>query len=71
LRHPGGAGDANAAPAGKAVEGRIEQGGENLAHAVGPEIEAENAVTVSHAAIIADDCRMTIHRRSRAHRRRQ
>jgi len=29
----------------------------NLAHAVGPEIEAENAVTVSHAAIIADDCR--------------
>src|SRR5439155_14508266 len=57
LRHPGRTGDANAAPAGKAVEGRIEQRGENLAHAVGAEIEAEDAVTVSHAAVIAHDRR--------------
>ena len=35
-------------------ERRIEDGGEDLAHAVGAEVEAEHAVAVAHAAIVAD-----------------
>ena len=38
----------------KSRKRRIEDRRENLAHAVGAEIEAENAVAVAHAAIVAD-----------------
>ena len=42
------------ATARKAVERRVEHGAENLAHAVGPEVEAKHAVAVANAAVIAD-----------------
>ena len=42
------------APARKAGECRIEQRCQNLAHAVGAEVEAQHAVAVAHAAIVAD-----------------
>ena len=54
LCHTGGASDADAATAGKAAEARVEQGGQDLAHAVGAEIEAKHAVAVPHAPILAD-----------------
>ena len=39
---------------GEAVEIRVEQGGQDLAHAVGAEVEAQQAVAVLHAVIVAD-----------------
>ena len=54
-RQPRGGGDPDGARALEAVEFRVQQGGEDLAHAVGAEIEAEHAVAVAHALIIADD----------------
>ena len=66
---PAAAANADRARAREAREGRIEQGGQDLAHAVGAEVEAEQAVAVAHAAVVADHGRQARTRRScRAHR---
>ena len=54
LRHADGGGEAHDALARKAGKIRIEHRAENLAHAVGAEVEAQHAVAVLHAAIVAD-----------------
>ena len=54
LRHADGGGELDHALAREAGELRIEHGAENFAHAVGAEIEAQHAVAILHAAIIAD-----------------
>ncbi len=54
LRHADGGGEADDARAREAGERRIEQRAEDLAHAVGAEVEAQHAVAVAHAAIVAD-----------------
>ena len=55
LRHAGRGGDPDNALAREARKIRIEQSGQDLAYAVGAEVEAEHAVAVAHAAIVADD----------------
>ena len=54
LRHADGGGEADEALAREAGKIRIEHGAENFAHAVGAEVEAQHAVAVCHAAIVAD-----------------
>ncbi len=49
-----GAGEVDGARARKAVETRVEERGQDLPHAIRSEIEAEQAVAVLHAPIIAD-----------------
>ena len=41
--------------AGEAVEGRVQQGGEEFANPVGAEVEAQDGVAVLHAGVVADD----------------
>src|SRR4029077_5461396 len=55
LRHPDRAGELDDARPREAGKTRIEDRPKNLAHAVGAEIEAEHAVAVTHADIVADD----------------
>ena len=54
LRHADRGGEAHRALAREARERRVEHGGEDFAHAVGAEVEAQHAVAVVHAAIVAD-----------------
>ena len=51
---PDGGGEADDARARKTGEVRIEHGAQNFPHPVGAEIEAQHAVAVLHAAIVAD-----------------
>ena len=57
LRHAGGGSEMGNARARERGECRIEQGRQDLAHAVGAEVEAEQSVSVAHAAVVADDGR--------------
>ena len=54
LRHADGGGEVDCAPAREAGEIRIEHGAQDFAHAVGAEVEAQHAVAVLDAAIVAD-----------------
>ena len=54
LRHADGGGELDLALAREAGEIRIEHGAENFADAVGAEVEAQHAVAVPDAAIVAD-----------------
>ena len=55
LRHAGGCRDLDGARARESGEFRIEYRGEQLAHAVGAEVEAKHAIAIAHALIGADD----------------
>ena len=57
IAHAAGAGHGNPAAALEAVEGGLEQGAEELAHAVGAEVGHQHRVPVAHAAIAADHAR--------------
>ena len=54
LRHADRRGETHDARAREAGKRRIEHGAEDFAHPVGAEIEAQHAVAVLHAAIVAD-----------------
>ena len=54
-RHAGRGGELDDALARKAVEFRLQQRGENFPHAVGAEVEAQDAVAILHALVITDD----------------
>ena len=54
LRHTDSGGNLHRPLARETIEGGIEHRAQNLAHAVGAEIEAQHAVTVLHASVIAD-----------------
>ena len=52
--HPHRRGELEDALAGEAVERRIEQRGENFAHAVRAEVKAQDGVAVLHSSVVVD-----------------
>ena len=54
-RHSRRGGEFDNAPARETVEFRLQQRGEDLPHAVGAEVEAQDAVAVLHALVVTDD----------------
>ena len=54
-RHAGGGGELDDPLAREAIELRLQQRGEDFAHPVGAEVEAQDAVAVLHAFVVADD----------------